>query len=68
MILVLLILCTQLMIPIAFLSIAVARLATVADKVIQPTFPICDTPCHPLFSYIPAGPLFFKGRKGGKAR
>lgn len=56
------------MIPIAFLSIAVARLATVADKVIQPIFPICDTPCHPLFSYRPADPLFFKGRKGGKAR
>ena len=28
-------------------------------QVIKPTFPICDTPCHPVFSYMSAAPFFF---------
>ena len=31
----------------------------VLEQVIKPTFAICATPCHPVFSYMSAAPFFF---------
>jgi hypothetical protein len=36
-----------------------------AAPVINPIFPICDTPCHPLFSFVSADPFFGKELAGG---
>ena len=39
-----------------------AQLPTKGEaSLIKSTFAICDTPCHPVFSYMSAG-LFYKGR------